>query len=517
MEDLVAPTRKHDEHRSRKTTLGLTIRDIVISAGLLALFAAFFARGGRFVLDLPRPSRLADVNVTNETSSETCGPAPKDGHPVIVEMLYSADKRAWIDEAATRFAKICPKIHIKASSASSVEGADSILKGEVKPTIWSPADDLVLRYLDARWREAHGQSPFDITKQVSLVRSPLLVLIWEDRLEVLEAILEKNKDGEGPWVNALCAGVPRDPQDLEVMALEHKVPVTWSDWYGSVVPAALPQPSAPAARRADKRTKRAYIAPFPTVDEIKRWGQVKITHPSPTRSAEGLEALYLMAYEYALPPSDRPASLQERIHEAFEQPAKEGGIVRSELAEADFARSFQERREPFKRWLERCEAGAPPPASSAAVLTDAMFSLGANRHDAVVTQEHLIFAVFQQIDMHADVMAEVRVVYPRPTIVNEHPVVIFDGGQLTAEQRTAAEKWIDFLRSLEIQKLAVKRGFRPANPELKLRNIEDTDNPFLKFRRYGVELDTTFVEAPRLDGKFVADLVRAWRDATGRH
>ncbi|MDC0747891.1 substrate-binding domain-containing protein [Polyangium mundeleinium] len=468
------------------------------------------------MLDLPRPSRLADVSITNEVSSETCGSAPQDGHPVIVEMLYSGDKRAWIDEAATRFAKICPKIQIKATAASSVEGADLILKGGVKPTIWSPADDLVLRYLDARWREVHDRSPFDITKQVSLVRSPLLVLIWEDRLEVLEAILDKTRNGEGSWVNSLCSGVPRDPQDLEIMALEHKVPGTWSDWYGSVDPAALSQQPAPAARRVDKRTKRAYIAPFPTVDEIKRWGQVKITHSSPTRSAEGLEALYLMAYEYALPPNDRPAALKELINEALEQPAKEG-IVRSELAETDFARSFQERREPFQRWLERCEAGAPPPTASADLLTDAMFSLGASRYDAVVTQEHLIFTVFQQIDMHADVMAEVRVVYPRPTIVNEHPVVIFDDGQLTAEQRTAAEKWIDFLRSMEIQKLAVKRGFRPANPELKLRNIDDTDNPFLKFRRYGVELDTTFVEAPRLDGKFVAELVRTWRDATGRH
>ncbi|MDI1433124.1 substrate-binding domain-containing protein [Polyangium sorediatum] len=513
----MAPIRKHDEHRSRKTTLGLTIRDIVISSGLLALFAAFFARGGRFVIDLPKPSRLADVNVTNGVSSETCGPAPQDGHTVIVEMLYSGDKRAWIDEAATRFAKICPTIQIKATSASSVEGADAILKGEVKPTIWSPADDLVLRYFDARWREDHDRSPFDITKQVSLVRSPLMVLIWEDRLEVLGAIFEKNKNGEGQWVNSLCPGVPRDPQNLDEMALEHKVPGTWSDWYDSVVPAALPQPPAPAARRVDKRTKRAYIAPFPTVDEIKRWGQVKITHPSPTRSAEGLEALYLMAYEYALPPSDRPAALQERIKEAFEQPAKEGGIVRGDLAEADFARSFQERREPFQRWLERCEAGAPPPTASADVLTDAMFSLGASRYDAVVTQEHLIFGVFQQIDMHADVMTEVRVVYPQPTIVNEHPVVIFDDGQITAEQRTAAEKWIGFLRSMEMQKLAVKRGFRPVNTELKLRNIEDTENPFLKFRRYGVELDTTFVEAPRLDGKFVAELTRAWRDATGRH
>ncbi|MDC3961002.1 substrate-binding domain-containing protein [Polyangium jinanense] len=513
----MAPTRKQDEPRSKKPTLGLTIRDIVISSGLFALFATFFARGGRFVPDLPKPSRLVDMKVVNEASTETCGLAPHDGHPVIVEMLYSSDKQAWIDEAATRFAKICPKIQIKAIAAGGIEGADSILKGEVKPTIWSPADDLVVRYLDGRWRESHGRSPIDITKQVSLARSPLVILIWEDRLEVLEAILEKSKSGEGLWMDAMCPGVPRDPQDLEEMALEHMVPGTWSDWYGSVVPAAFPQQPAPAARRVDKKSQRAYIAPFPTADDMKRWGRAKFEHPSPTRSAEGLEALYLMAYDYALPPNDRPTALKERIKQALGEPAKEGVVVRGDLAEADFARSFQERREPFQRWLKRCEAGAPPPTPSAPLLTDAIFDLGASRYDAVVTQEQLVFTVLQQFEKHADVMAELRVVYPRPTLVNEHPVVIFDDGTLTAEQRTAAEKWITFLRGPEMQKLAVKQGLRPASPELKLRSIEDSENPFFRFRRYGVEIDAPFVEAPRLDGKFVNELVRAWRDATGRH
>ncbi|MDI1475888.1 substrate-binding domain-containing protein [Polyangium sp. y55x31] len=513
----MTPTRKRDEPRSKKTTLGLTLRDIAISSGLLALFAAFFVRGGRFVPDIPKPSRLVDMKVVIEASSETCGPAPPDEHPVIVEMLYSNDKQAWIDEAATRFAKICPRIQIKAMAAGGIEGADSILKGEVKPTIWSPADDLVLRYLDGRWRESRGRSPFDITKQVSLARSPLVILIWEDRLEVLEAIREKNKSGEGLWVDAMCPGVPRDPQNLEEMALEDMVPGTWIDWYGSVVPTALPQEPAPAPRRVGKKSARAYIAPFPTTDEMKRWGRAKFAHPSPTRSAEGLEALYLMAYDYALPPNERPTALKERIKEALGQPPKEGVVVRGDLAEADFARAFQERRERFQRWLERCEAGAPPPSPSAPLLTDAIFDLGASRYDAVVTQEQLVFTILQHFDTHADVMAELRVVYPQPTLVNEHPVVIFDDGEITAEQRTAAEKWIGFLRGPEMQKLAVERGLRPVNPELKLRSVEDSENPFFKFRRYGVEIDAPLVEAPRLDSKFVTELVRAWRDATGRH
>ena len=48
--------------------------------------------------------------------------------------------------------------------------------------------------------------------------------------------------------------------------------------------------------------------PFPTAEEIAKWGRVKIGHAPPTQDNAGLAALYLMAFDYVLAPKQRTAS-----------------------------------------------------------------------------------------------------------------------------------------------------------------------------------------------------------------
>src|SRR5262249_38743897 len=154
------------------------------------------------------------------------------------------------------------------------------------------------------------------------------------------------------------------------------------------------------------------------------WGRVKFVHTSPTRSASGLEVLYLMAYDYVRPPGERPPAVREELMAARSQDKKEGVIVRSARDAADFARVFSERRADLRRWLERCEAGLGPEPRSSKLLTDDMFHVGSRRYDAILTYEHLVFSVFDRIDNNADSLAEIRVVYAQPTLMNEHPVVL---------------------------------------------------------------------------------------------
>ncbi|WP_434047929.1 MULTISPECIES: substrate-binding domain-containing protein [Sorangium] len=482
---------------------------------MLALVAAFFLWSGKRVPQLPKASQFVDLRSVEQSRRAACGSPRTDGRPVVIEMLYSNDKEEWIDAAASRFARLCPNIQVRTTPLDAVDAADAILSGEASPTIWSPANDLMIRYVEERWRDRRGSAPFDVRQQVSLVRSPLVVLIWEDRLAVLESILAQRRNGEGPWFEGMCAGVPRDPQGLDRMTLADMVPGTWIDWYN---PAAPPSPTTPrwAARKADKKTRpAAYVPMFPTPEQIRQWGRVKLVHSSPTQSEAGLAALYLMAYDYVLPPRERPAALQAQIDAALAQPVKEATIVRGDAAAADFAKAFRERREPLGRWLRRCEAGLPPAIDSSLLLTDEMFDVGPVRYDGVVTQEHLVFHLFGQISQHEDAMTELRVIYPNPTVLNEHPVVVLDDGRVSTEQREAAEKWIAFLRDAEMQKLAMTFGFRPATPGFTLRGFEDARNPFMKFRRYGIEIDSPFIEPPRISGEIVHELIRTWQDATG--
>nr|WP_240808067.1 substrate-binding domain-containing protein [Polyangium spumosum] len=435
-------------------------------------------------------------------------------------MLYGDDKRAWVEQAANRFAKLCPTIQVKLSAMGDIESADAILGGKATPTLWAPADDLVLRYLDNRWKTVHPQRKplFDIEEQISLVQSPLVLLIWDDRRQVVEAVMAKVSHEHGQWAELMCAAVPTQ-QDLSGMPIEDMVPGSWIDWYKPLLPAPkkLPPPAPRAATTPDV-TNPPSASPFPTVDQMESWGRVKFGHTSPTRAASGFETLYLMAYDYVLPPKVRLGDTNISKHGTGSKLPKAIRPVSNEVTPEDFLRALREQRSAFRSWLRRCEGGLDAPPDSTELLTDSFFNVGSSRYDAVATYEHLAFDTLARIDEFASVLSDVRVLYPQPTFMNQHPVVFLDFGQeITDAQRLVAGKWIAFLRSDEMQKKAIEHGFRPADAALSIRGYDSVQNPFLRFRRYGVTFEAPILEPPRLDGEVVHDLLRTWEDATGRN
>ncbi|MDI1433374.1 substrate-binding domain-containing protein [Polyangium sorediatum] len=497
---------------------------LLVVLGLLGGVAYRFVRD-QVGMSHAETKLIVDAKMTTSVKTELCGPPTKDGRPVVISMLSSDDKRAWVEQAADRYAKLCPNIQVQLSVMGDIESADAILAGEQQPTLWAPADELVVRYLDTRWRKEKNQDKplFDVDQKRSLVESPLVVLIWEDRLQAVDAIMSARSSEQGPWVDLLCAFVP--PQaDPSGMATEDLIPGRWIDWYESILPAPprkkTPAPAAPR-RRAEETPevpKNVYRAPFPTLDELRQWGVVKFGHTSPTRSASGLESLYLMAYDYVLPPKERPDAVAKAISDAQAQADRHGSVVSTDIAVPDFKRAFAKRKQALGRWLKRCEGGLDAAPNSAKLLAETMFNVGPSRYDAVVTYEHLTFPILDQIDGFVNVMHDMRVIYPTPTIMNQHPVVLLDGpASLTDPQRLAATKWIDFLHSEEMQKKAIDHGFRPANPVVSIRGYYSTTNPFLRLRRYGITFDTPIVEPPRVDGELVNELIRLWEDATGRN
>lgn len=469
------------------------VRNLLLALGALVVGVYFLSRGGNFARVLPPMSRVLAVHTDDDVRLATCGPAPADGRPVVVGFLYSDDKRAWIEEAAERFTKLCPGIQIRMARMGDFEAAEAILSGEIIPTLWSPSDDLILRYVEHRFRLRAATPPFDADRKTPLASSPLVLLVWNSRLQVIDAILPKRPTGGGPWAQVLCAGVPEDPQGVQRMAREHKVPGTWIDWYNPVPPPEPPKRPLPAPRKARaEKPAPVYLRPFPTLDELTRWGRVKIVHTSPTRSIAGLAAIYLMAHDHLLPPGERASA-------------------------ADFERAFAGRREALGRWLERCEAGLHEVPTSATLATDNMFNVGSSRYDGVVTHEHLVFPVLDWIGGSEGTLEEARVLYLQPTILNEHPAVLLERGDVRPEQLAAAERWVAFLRGRDMQQLAITHGFRPVIPEVTIRDTDTLKNPFRLSRRYGVQLDAPLLEPPPIDGKLVHELIRLWEDATGRH
>jgi len=166
---------------------------------------------------------------------------------VEITMLYSTEKKDWIEAAGATFRKEHPEIKLNLVGKGSIAAAQAIVDEKEKPTIFSPADSLVLNMAASDWKtKGRGDlvaTSGDDTPQ-SLVITPLVFVVWEDRAEVL---LKASK-GTISWKSI------------------HKAVTSNQGW--------------------------------PAIGGKGAWGFVKLGHTDPTQSNSGLQAVYLMTVEY---------------------------------------------------------------------------------------------------------------------------------------------------------------------------------------------------------------------------
>ncbi|ADO74277.1 substrate-binding domain-containing protein [Stigmatella aurantiaca] len=166
-----------------------------------------------------------------------------------ISFLYSTEKKAWVEEAAAAFQKTHPSIRVYLVERGSLDAAQAILDGRERPTVWSPADTAVLRMLESDWATDPERGPLfarqgDDAPQ-SLVITPLVFVVWEDRAKVL-----------------LAAGGGRQ--------------ISWKTIHRAV----------------------ASDQGWPSVGGPEAWGFVKMGQTDPTRSNSGLQAMLLATFEY---------------------------------------------------------------------------------------------------------------------------------------------------------------------------------------------------------------------------
>jgi hypothetical protein len=174
------------------------------------------------------------------------GSAPA-GDVTELTVLYSSEKKEWIEAAAAGFAKAHPDIHLALVGKGSFDMAQSILDGRDKPVVWSPADSLVMNLVESEWETRTRARLVDAAGEdapAPLVVTPLVFAVWDDRA----AVLTRNTGGAVSF----------------------------------------------------KTLARALAADggWASVDGDPRWGFVKLGHTDPTRSNSGLQALFLMSLEY---------------------------------------------------------------------------------------------------------------------------------------------------------------------------------------------------------------------------
>jgi hypothetical protein len=208
----------------------------------IVIFVGFIAAAGAVLyLATQKPAGLGGAGGGASSSSGV----RDDAVPVV--MLYGTEKQAWIEAAAAAFQKEHPEIKLTLVGKGSLNAAQSILDGKEKPTVFSPADSLVLNLLASDWQvKNHADlfAPSGDDAPQPLVITPLVFVVWEDRA----GVLLKASSGHVTW-KAI-----------------HKAVASNQGW-----PAVGGQPD---------------------------WGFVKLGHTDPTLSNSGLQALLSMSLEF---------------------------------------------------------------------------------------------------------------------------------------------------------------------------------------------------------------------------
>lgn len=183
------------------------------------------------------------------------------------------------------------------------------------------------------------------------------------------------------------------------------------------------------------------------------WGLVKFGHTSPLSSNSGIQTLVLLAY-------------------GFHNKA-------SNLTSADiFAPAFQS-------WLIDVERAVLEFGDSTGTFMTDMVLFGPSKYDIVAVYENVAIENIQAAEGR---WGKLRLYYPPATIFSDHPYAILNATWVSPLQRQAAAQFREFLLTEQTQTLALQYGFRPANPQVALIT-NDANNPFNKYRGYGVQLD----------------------------
>lgn len=217
---------------------------------------------------LVRSKQQAELAPARAPAIAEAPPAPATE----ITFVYSTEKKDWLESAVAGFRAAHPEITVNLVGRGSFEAAQQILDGRVQPTVFSPADSLVMNLLASDWQTKHGAPLFgtDEAGPQPLLLTPLVFVVWEDRARALIGAA----DGTLTW-KAI-----------------HKAVTSTKGW--------------------------------PAVGGKPQWGFVKLGHTDPTTSNSGLQALLLMSLEYWGRDHLRVHDLLDEKYQAFVREIERG-------------------------------------------------------------------------------------------------------------------------------------------------------------------------------------------------
>jgi hypothetical protein len=208
------------------------------------------------------------------------------------------------------------------------------------------------------------------------------------------------------------------------------------------------------------------------------WGLIKLGHTDPRKSNSGIMMLVAMAnnkYKVTKPVN--------------------GGQVADPT---------------FQEYIQVIETGLSQPLiSSTGTFTNDVISKGPAAYDIVVAYEALAIENFENARGRQG--QTLKVFYPPFNLYSDHPMCMIDHPGISGKQKEAAQRLQDFLLSSDIQKLALKYGFRPSDTSIPIFSTDvNSQTDFDKYKTLGISNDIgQLITVP--DGPTINNLLSVWQ------
>jgi Ca-activated chloride channel family protein len=256
----------------------------------------------------------------------------------------------------------------------------------------------------------------------------------------------------------------------EKLALTPMVFVLWDERYQALARNKRYTPISFGTIRAALQEKEGWQAIAMQPD----WGLFKFSHTYPNQSNSGLMALVLLAYDHF---------------------NKSQGLVLRDILDKDFQAD-----------MEALEKGMSHMSHSTGDMMKDMVLYGPSKFDGLMVYESV---VIDYLKPAAGKWGGLRVIYPRFNLWSDNPYYVLDVPWSSADQRQAAQSFLEFLMSDRIQKEALTHGFRPGNVNVPIRDIPDS--PFVRYADAGLKIDVPNVIYERPNAEVINNLLEAWR------
>ncbi len=364
--------------------------------------------GTRVLLPLLLIFATACGSVTPPTGGGTGGGSvPKPANAIEISIIYAPEEELYLKDAIAAFNQSYANgkdpitgaalpsgerpIYVTGQSGSSGTVAQGIVNAVIapnntnvaKPTIFSPS---VSHWLALANYQA-GRQIFDLADSPSTALAPVVMAIWESRLNALKA---KNPGQPIGWQDLLA--VLNNPQGWAAYGIPGRETV----FYG---------------------------------------------HTDPYISSTALSTLIAEFYASAKYNGNKP-DLRRLTLDEVNDPTVQAGVRSIE----QLIKHYSSRTTEFKEYIAQ----------------------GPEYVDFVALEENdLIYINQGKTDYKPP--EKLVALYPKEgTFWHEHPFAIPNGDWVTPEQRAAAKKFTEYIRSKTMQQKVLEAGFRPVNPDVPL-------------------------------------------------